>query len=465
MSSLSKYSDGFFNVSKEHGFLPICEPLKRLPEPYTAIQEIIDSMYIFQPSGELGLLGNPNAIEYVVKDLPNLKESVRKEEDPQILQAVFRAYTFLASAYTLEKSYQEFVRSGNYGEARKLLPASLSEPLVLVSEKLDVYPWLDYHYAYSLGNYVKKDSHSDLHWTNLDMACKFTGSPDEVGFIMLHVYINEISPSLVESVFNFWQKPNTSFLEVAAKVMRYMNGRRKEMWQASRCERYNDFRVFIMGIKGNERIFGDGLVYENCFNNEPQQYRGQTGAQDNIIPTMDIFTGIVDFYPDNELTKYLLDLREYRPKCVQRFFQDLRQHFKANPVFEYLRETNDILGLLYLLQIVDEVYLFRNGHWQFVQKYIMSNTKYAFATGGTPITRWLLNQIECVLEYEGIIIETIIELGELKDNQSWLQLRDSYQNKIQLMQTQVNELRKENYNIDFIYKKNEELLLNDTRFG
>lgn len=465
MPCFSKYSDGFFNVSKEHGFLPICEPLKRLPEPYTAIQEIIDSMYIFQPSGELGCLGKPDVIEFVVKDLPNMKESVRKEEDPQILQAVFRAYTFLASAYTLEKSYQEFVRSGNYGEARKRLPASISEPLVLVSEKLDVYPWLDYHYAYSLGNYVKKDCHSDLHWTNLDMACKFTGSPDEVGFIMLHVYINEISPSLVESVFNFWQKPNSSFLQVAAKVMRYMNGRRREMWQASRSERYNDFRVFIMGIKGNERIFGEGLVYENCFNNEPQKFRGQTGAQDNIIPTMDIFTGIVDFYPDNELTKYLLDLREYRPKCVQRFFEDLRQHFKENPVFEYLRETNDILGLLYLLQIVNEVYLFRNGHWQFVQKYIMNNTKYAFATGGTPITTWLLNQIECVLEYERVIIETIVELGELNDNQLWLQLRDSYPNKIKLMQTQVNELRKENYNIDFIYKKNEELLLNDTRFG
>lgn len=446
MTSSSKYSDGFFDVSKEHGFLPIFEPLKRLPAQYIFLQDFMDSMYVFQPTGELGLLGIPDAIENGVKEMTNTKEIIADEKDILLIQALFRAYSFLASAYTLEKSYQEFVKSGNCGEARRFLPAAISEPLVLLSEKLDVFPWLDCHYAYCLGNYVKRDSNNDLHWTNLDMACKFTGLPDETWFIMLHVYINEISPSLVESVFNFWQKPNASFLGVAAKVLRYMNGRRKELLNASWCEKCNDYLVFIMGIKGNDKIFGNGLVYENCFNNEPQKFRGQTGAQDNVITTMDIFTGIVDYYPDNELTKYLLDLRENRPKCVQNFFNDLRQHFIMNPMFDYLREANDIVGLLYLLQIVDEVYMFRNGHWQFVQNYIMCTSKYAFATGGTPSTTWLLNQIECVLEYERVIIETIRELGELKDNQAWIQLRDSHDNKMKLLQSQVKEIRKKNYN-------------------
>ena len=113
---------------------------------------------------------------------------------------------------------------------------------------------------------------------------------------------------------------------------------------------------------------------------------------------IDIFTGIVDFYPDNKLTEYLLDLRTYRPKCIQNFFVDLREHYNKNPLFKQLTDAKCYEGLVYLLKIVDEVYLFRNGHWQFVQKYIMSNTKYAFATGGTPITTWLINQIESVLE-------------------------------------------------------------------
>ena len=83
---------------------------------------------------------------------------------------------------------------------------------------------------------------------------------------------------------------------------------------------------------------------------------------------------------ENELTKYLLDLRSYRPKCIQDFFVDLRLYYKANPILRTLEKTENVEGLIYLLKIVDEVYLFRNGHWQFVQKYIMSNTKYAFET-------------------------------------------------------------------------------------
>jgi indoleamine 2,3-dioxygenase len=104
--------------------------------------------------------------------------------------------------------------------------------------------------------------------------------------------------------------------------MKQMNERRKEMWKASRWQRYNDFRIFIMGVKGNTELFGDGVVYENVWD-EPKAFRGQTGAQDDIIPMQDIFSGVIFYYPENELTKYLLDLRLYRPTCVQDFFKDL----------------------------------------------------------------------------------------------------------------------------------------------
>jgi len=237
------------------------------------------------------------------------------------------------------------------------------------------------------------------------------------------------------------------------------------MWTASRHERYNDFRIFIMGIKGNNNIFGQGLVYENCFDNLPQQYRGQTGAQDSIIPMIDIFSGIVDYYPDNKLTEYLLDLRTYRPKCIQNFFDDLRKHYKEQPLFKQLTDAKCYEGLVYLLKIVDEVYLFRNGHWQFVQKYIMSNTKYAFATGGTPITTWLINQIEAVLEYERVIIEHLNTnySAELKENELWLNLSNTYHKKRSLLVEQVNELKNIDYNIELVYMKNSELDLEDSK--
>jgi indoleamine 2,3-dioxygenase len=460
-----QYTDGFFNVSREHGFLPIKEPLKVLPIEYKELQELIDKLHVFQEEGNKGVLGISDEIVVQVRFIPDYSAIIEKETDVFVLQALYRAYTFVTSGFTLEQAYQEFLQSGNYGVARQMLPKNIAEPLVLVSNKLDVYPWLDYHYSYSLGNYVKKDPTGDLHWKNLDMACKFTGTSDEIGFIMVHVYINEVTPNLVGSVMDYGSSKDVKNLRICGAVMQEMNRRRRDMWTASRHERYNDFRIFIMGIKGNTNIFGDGLVYDGCFNNEPQQYRGQTGAQDSIIPMIDIFSGIVDYYPDNKLTEYLLDLRTYRPKCIQNFFVDLRSHYKANPLFKQLTDAKCYEGLVYLLKIVDEVYLFRNGHWQFVQKYIMSNTKYAFATGGTPITTWLINQIEAVLEYERVIIEHLQAnyTDDLKENELWLNLQGSYSKKMDLLMEQVNELKKIDYNIELVYMKNSELALEDSK--
>lgn len=460
------YTDGFFNVSKVNGFLPIKEPLVKLPETYSKLQNLIDELHVFQPNDNKGVLGIPNLIETKVIEVPNYVNEIKLETDVFILQALFRAYTFITSGYTLELAYQEFIKSGNYGKARNVLPENIAVPLVEVSDKLQVYPWLDYHYAYSLGNYVKKDSLGTLDWKNLDMACKFTGTTDEIGFIMVHVFINELTPLLVGSVMDFGKTKNIEYLKVCSEVLEEMNKRRRSMWSASRHERYNDFRIFIMGIKGNENIFGDGLVYTGCYDNKPQKFRGQTGAQDSIIPMIDIFSGIVDYYPENELTNYLMDLRSYRPVCIQEFFKDLRDYYTDETIFSYLTKNNNLEGLVYLLKIVDEVYLFRNGHWQFVQKYIMSNTKYAFATGGTPITTWLINQIEAVLEFERVIIEFLqsnLKEVELSNQDLWNKLKTEYHSKRELLVTQVEELKKANYDVNLVYTKNAELNLEDVK--
>ena len=462
-----KYTDGFFNVNNNYGFLPTKDPLKELPNKYYDLQQLINDLHVFQKNELKGILGVPNMIEERVSSIPNYIETIKEETDVFILQALYRAYTFVTSGYTLELSYQEFIKNGNYGKARQILPVNISEPLVEVSNKLNVYPWLDYHYSYSIGNYVKKDPNGTLDWKNLDMACKFTGGVDEIGFIMLHVYINELSPQLVSSVMNYGKDHLTKELELCGRTMEEINNRRKEMWTASRSEHYNDFRIFIMGIKGNDSIFDNGLVYSNCFDNIPQQFRGQTGAQDSIIPMMDIFTGVVDYYPNNKLTEYLLDLRTYRPVCIQNFFKDLREYYNSNPIYSYLCKTKNYVGLVYLLKIIDEIYLFRNGHWQFVQKYIMSNTKYAFATGGTPITTWLINQIEAVLKYEEDIINYIknnsIDSDLLECYDLWERLSNSYMNKKKLLLDQVSELNNINYNIDMVYNLNKEMKLEDNK--
>ena len=459
--NLDRYSDNFFEVNHLNGFLPKKSPLAVLPERYSELQLLIDEMPIKKANGQGGLLSTEGAIEDAVKKLKNYKDLVKNEDDIFINQALFRAYAFLTSAYLLAPSHFSFQKTKKYGKAHRLLPSQLSEPFVLVSEKLDVYPFIDYHYAYSLGNYVKIDNSKGYEWENLAMAAKFSGMDDERGFIMLHVDINQHSPQLVGSILNFIKSKDNSgvnqSLNNCLSSMKSINERRQIMWQASRWKHYNDFRVFIMGIKGNDEIFGDGVIYEGI-SEEPVQYRGQTGAQDNIIPTADIFTGVIDYYPSNDLTKYLLDLRSYRPKCIQNFLSDLKDEMKENRLFNSIKKSENEEGLCLLIQILDEIYYFRNGHWQFVQKYIMANTKYAKATGGTPIISWIPNQITAVLNYMSDVLELIPDNSSFLDKALFTQ---QLSKKISLLEKQLQLLHGDNYNAEDVFALNKKHKLND----
>ncbi|MGA0018699.1 MAG: hypothetical protein ACO3IL_01765 [Steroidobacteraceae bacterium] len=404
-----RYDDGVFRIGRKHGFLPQRSPLSHLPAPFTPVQQLLDRMPVWldRERRHQGLLAVQGAIVAPVMLLPNLAaEVLAVREDARLMQALFRGYAFLASAYLLEPAYHGMGQGGAYGQARNVLPANIAQPLVLAAEALGIAPWLDYHHAYSLGNFVHIDPSlhgEDLwHWRNLDMACRFSGTTDEIGFIMLHVQINHHTPALLgafqdvlrdaraadvtENLQGPWQR--------LLRALEHINRSRREMWRASRPERYNDFRVFIMGITGNESLFGPGVIYEAVeqFGGQPMQFRGQTGAQDDIIPACDILLGIDESYPTNELTRYLQDLRQYRPPVVQQWFNDLRTDRDEAGLKEILIAHPGVA--LVAAACVEQVLLFRQGHWQFVQKYILAHTRHATATGGTPITSWLPNQIQ-----------------------------------------------------------------------
>jgi len=459
--NLENYSDNFFEVNHINGFLPKKSPLAVLPEKYNELQVLIDEMPIKKADGTQGLLSRRGDIEKAVSNLSNLKHLVGEEEDVFLIQALFRAYSFLTSAYLLAPAHFNYIDTKKYGKAHTVLPSQIAEPFVIVSKKLDVYPFIDYHYSYSLGNYVKIDKSKGYEWENLAMAAKFSGMDDERGFIMLHVDINQHSPELVGSILDYLKSDEDKSVNLSLSKclssMKKINERRQIMWQASRWKHYNDFRVFIMGIKGNDEIFGDGVIYEGV-SDKPVQYRGQTGAQDNIIPTADIFTGVIGYYPTNDLTKYLLDLRSYRPKCIQNFLSDIKSEMGDNRLFNNLKESKNEKGFCLLLQILDEIYYFRNGHWQFVQKYIMANTKYAKATGGTPIISWIPNQITAVLNYMSDVIELIPTVTKHLNKSSYL---DSINKKKDLLNKQLQLLHGDNYNADEVFSLNKKMNLND----
>tara|TARA_B100001093_G_C26859313_1_gene1029132 strand:- start:1352 stop:2740 length:1389 start_codon:yes stop_codon:yes gene_type:complete len=458
----TKYSDGFFSIDKEHGFLPLKEPLRKLPKVYSDLQVLIDNMPIEKEDGTKGLLYTEGAFEQAVLRIENHVEQVRKEKDPFVRAALFRAYSFVCSAYTLAPAHHHFIAKGSYGKANRTVPVNIAQPFAEVADQLGQFPFLDYHYSYSLGNYYKINPEGGFNWENLGMAAKFSGMSDECGFIMLHVDINQYSPLLIEGsmgIVNAQSDEEMNHnLELVAHALKNMNERRKLMWEASRWKHYNDFRVFIMGVKGNTDIFEDGLIYEGVWD-EPKSFRGQTGAQDNIIPTADIISGVVDFYPQNQLTQYLIDLRQYRPVCVQDFLKDLKQYSSGSAgTIARLKASNNQKGLQILLKILEEIYLFRNGHWQFVQKYIMSNTAYPKATGGTPITSWIPNQIKAVLGAMTTVDQLTEEGAHGFDKNQW---KSGFEKKVQLINKQLEIVQVPSFNPEDVFKLNAALGLND----
>jgi indoleamine 2,3-dioxygenase len=92
-----------FMVSTSRGFLPRDEPLTRLPENFEALESILSRMPIKTLDGSPGLLAYVKLGSTVDTELPDLSEVIKKHRDNMVLMtALYRDYSFLASAYLLE---------------------------------------------------------------------------------------------------------------------------------------------------------------------------------------------------------------------------------------------------------------------------------------------------------------------------------------------------------------------------
>ena len=59
-------------------------------------------------------------------------------------------------------------------------------------------------------------------------------------------------------------------------------------------------------------MFPNGVIYEGV-DDKPRYYRGESGANDAIIPTNDNLFQLTEMMPSNPLTEALKDFRSYRP--------------------------------------------------------------------------------------------------------------------------------------------------------
>lgn len=164
------------------------------------------------------------------------------------------------------------------------------------------------------------------------------------------------------------------------------------MWGKSKPNDYVSFRTFIFGIT-SQSMFPHGVVYEGV-SEEPMSFRGESGANDSMIPLCDNLLQIP--MPSTPLTAILQDFRNYRPGNHREFLEYVKDASISLSLSSYAMQASSSRAQ-YLLAL-NEVRDFRWRHWCFTREYILKKTSHPVATGGSPIVTWLPNQLTAVLD-------------------------------------------------------------------
>jgi indoleamine 2,3-dioxygenase len=121
-------------VSTSRGFLPRTDPVVSLPKEFEALESILTNMPIKTAAGEPGLLANGTLGDAVLHDLPDLSNEIEKYKcDLPLMNALYRDYSFLASAYLLEPCHLSFTKGEGYGLGRQTLPKNIALPIAKVA--------------------------------------------------------------------------------------------------------------------------------------------------------------------------------------------------------------------------------------------------------------------------------------------------------------------------------------------
>jgi hypothetical protein len=92
-----------FMVSTSRGFLPRGNPIVQLPPDFDVLESILRRMPVKTADGSPGLLAIGTLGETVDKELPDLTAAIKKHaSNLPLMNALYRDYSFLASAYLLE---------------------------------------------------------------------------------------------------------------------------------------------------------------------------------------------------------------------------------------------------------------------------------------------------------------------------------------------------------------------------
>ena len=269
----------------------------------------------------------------------------------------------------------------------KILPEVLAKPWVQLSNILGRPPILSYA-SYCLDNWYRLNINEKISLENVGLLTNFLGGVDEDWFVTIHVCIEDAAKGAVMAADNISKlteinsiKDFSDNLKLIIQSLRKVNAIFARM--PEKCDPYiyyHRVRPFIFGTKDNPDL-RNGLIYENQFNNKPQFFRGETGAQSSIMPFLDAALEI--YHTDDHLKHYLNEMRDYMPPEHRKAISTVEARSNAKT---FISESKKLT--LEYNKCLEEIRIFRAQHLEFAATYIhkQSQIKNPFGRGGSTIT-------------------------------------------------------------------------------
>lgn len=296
--------------------------------------------------------------------------------------------------------YSFMVQAWVWGEPQvdNRIPACIAVPMVALADALGQQPLLTYS-TYVLDNWTLIDPAKPLALDNIRMIQNFLAGMDEAWFVLVHVAIEAQAgealarfEDVCEAVQHDDPEGAQLQLEGMASAWEGINALFDRM--PERCDPYIYFervRPYIHGWKDNPAL-PDGVIYEGVerYGSEAQSFRGQTGSQSSIVPSMDALMQVG--HAADPLREYLDQLHEYRPVGHRSFVDDVRA---ASGLRAFAKRVDHAgLSAAYNANI-QAVADFRTRHLEYAASYINKQGKKSagndtdVGTGGTPFMRYL----------------------------------------------------------------------------
>ena len=267
------------------------------------------------------------------------------------------------------------------------IPSVLANPWVKVANNQGRPPILSYA-SYCLDNWFLIDPDEAISLENVGLINNFLGGVDEDWFVTIHVCIENAAADAMAACAEIamleTDSPESKSIELLNRIVRSMK-KVNEIFarMPEKCDPYiyyHRVRPFIFGTKDNPDL-KNGLIYKGEFDNQPQFFRGETGAQSSIIPSLDGALQIT--HTKDHLRHYLNEMRDYMPPKHREFMEVLE---KNSQVKKIIKESAKLTSLYN--DCLEEIRAFRAMHLEYAGTYIFKQAqiKNPFGRGGSTIT-------------------------------------------------------------------------------